>query len=72
MILSSILNVKKIFVLFIDIKFTIELCKLFIRCKSTFKLLNNKQQYLNRFQVKKINNIKYLSQFKTSKVEEKQ
>ena len=60
------------FVLFIDIKFTIELCKLFKRCKSIFKSLNNKQQYLNRFQIKKINNIKYLNQFKTSNIEEKQ
>ena len=58
--------------LFIDIKFTIELCKLFKRCKSTFKSLNNEQQYLNRSQIKKINNIKYLSQFEASKVEEKQ
>ena len=58
--------------LLIDIKLTIELCKLFKRCKSTFKLLNNEQQYLSRSQVNKVNNIKYLNLLEVSKVEEKQ
>ena len=58
--------------LLIDIKLTIELCKLFKRCKSTFKSLSSEQQYLSRSQAKKTNNTKYLSQLEAPKVEEKQ